>query len=113
MYTTVRLKVPRRYFRTHVRITHNRKLSARPIVLLCIRKNRKRVALRPTQVFGILGRIHTDGHHSNRNEKRASSDRPIADEMPTYGELANGWENCELEPSNFRQSPEAVLIYFQ
>ena len=32
---------------------------------------------------------------------------------PTYGELANGWENCELEPSNFRQSPEAVLIYFQ
>jgi len=30
-----------------------------------------------------------------------------------YGELANGWENCELEPSNFRQSPEAVLIYFQ
>jgi hypothetical protein len=34
-------------------------------VLLCIRKNRKRVALRPTQVFGILARIHTDGHHSN------------------------------------------------
>jgi len=30
VYTTVRLKVPRRYFRTHVRITHNRKLSDRP-----------------------------------------------------------------------------------
>jgi len=31
----------------------------------------------------------------------------------TTQELANGWENFELEPSNFRQSPEAVLIYFQ
>jgi len=37
----------------------------------------------------------------------------ITADKPTYGELANGWENCELEPSNFRQSPEVVLIYFQ
>jgi hypothetical protein len=34
-------------------------------VLVCIRKNRKRVALRPTKFFGILGRIHTDGQYSN------------------------------------------------
>jgi hypothetical protein len=30
-----------------------------------------------------------------------------------YRELASGWENRELESSNFRQSPEAVLIDFQ
>jgi len=28
----------------------------------------------------------------------------------TNQELATGWENREREPSNFRQSPEAVLI---
>jgi hypothetical protein len=33
--------------------------------------------------------------------------------FPTYRELATGWENRELESSNFRQSPEAVLIDFQ
>jgi hypothetical protein len=37
----------------------------------------------------------------------------ISKYWPTYGELANGWENCELEPSNFQRSPEAVLIDFQ
>jgi hypothetical protein len=33
--------------------------------------------------------------------------------IPTYQELATGWENRELEPLNFRQSSEAVLIDFQ
>jgi len=28
----------------------------------------------------------------------------------TNQELATGWENREREPSNFRQSPKAVLI---
>jgi hypothetical protein len=28
-------------------------------------------------------------------------------------ELATGWENRELESSNYRKSPEAVLIDFQ
>jgi hypothetical protein len=31
----------------------------------------------------------------------------------TYRELATGWDNRELESSNFRQSPEAALIDFQ
>jgi hypothetical protein len=31
----------------------------------------------------------------------------------TYRDLATGWENRELESSNLRQSPEAVLIDFQ
>ena len=34
-------------------------------VFLGIGKNGKRVALRATQIFGILGRIDTDGDHAN------------------------------------------------
>jgi hypothetical protein len=30
-----------------------------------------------------------------------------------YRELAIGWEKRELEPSNFRQSLEAILVDFQ
>jgi len=56
----------------------------------------------------FAGRLSNAARASELSRKRRRGS-----DKPTYRDLATGWENRELESSNLRQSPEAVLIDFQ
>ena len=58
-------------------------------------------------IFGLA-------HKKRRNHRKHFGhfvDRKRSQSLPTSRLI--GWENREFEPSNFRQSPEAILVNFQ